>query len=226
MTNPDRGLFAERGARPRSRSADTDQGRQGDAAAPASAPAAPVPPADSAEVLRDVRQGVRATVDEWLSERSHTVSLAVAQVVEDALMTLQASHSARIREISAAYEERIASLDRERAEAVRGAMRRRRARLRAVETELRERIERLERALTEASLETLEKLREVERRETERRLQAESEWKQALRDKDDEIARLRRGGGLPEREAGSPADDRLDTLAEQLRSRRPGGHEH
>lgn len=221
MSGSDRDIFAERGPRPRSRSAEATV--RPDPLGSGEPPAAPadLPPratADHAEVLRELRQGVRATVDEWLSERSHTVSLAVAQVVEDALTGLQAAHAARLREVAAEYEERLAAVERERAEAVRGALRRRRARVRAVERELRDRIERLERALTEASLETLEKLREVERRETERRLAAEAEWKQALLAKDEEIARLRR--------SAAPGDDRFDALADQLRSRRPGGHEH
>ena len=211
MSSDDRGLFAERGARPRSRRGDEPPATPA-AEAPTAASEPAAPRADAADVLRGVRQDVRAMIDQWLSERSHTISLAVTQVVEDALTQLHAVHAARVRELTAAYEEKLATAERERSEALRGAMRRRRARVRAVEAELRERIERLERSLSEASLETVERLREVERRETERRLELERGFQQALRDRDDEIARLRRGG--------TGTDETLDGLAAQLRSRR------
>jgi hypothetical protein len=214
--SPERGLFAERGARPRSRRDEAPSPSSAGSPPPADSVAAPAvraeAPPEAADVLRDVRQGVRSTVDEWLSERSHTVSLAVTQVVEDALTRLQAAHAAQVRELTARYEERLSAAEAERSDLVRGALRRRRARVRAVEKDLRERIERLERSLTEASLEAVERLREVERREADKRAELERSMHQALRDKDDEIARLRRGGG---------ADERFETLADQLRSRRP-----
>lgn len=167
---------------------------------------------DATAVLRELRTGVRATVDEWLSERSGTIGLAVVQVVEDALARLQAANAARLREVCEQYERRLAQAERERSEALRSAMRRRRARVRASDRELRDKIVQLERALTEASLEAVERLRDVERRETERRLELERTYQQLLRDRDEEMSRLRRGA--------THADALHDTLHDQLRSRR------
>ncbi len=216
--------FAERGVRARARREPAagagpaaGQPLAAEAGTPGGSGAADV--AEDADILRDLRQSVRATVDEWLAERSHTISLAVVHVVEDALARMQAAHVARLRDVAREADERLAALERERAEAVRGALRRRRTRGRAVERDLREKIEGLERALTEASLESVERLREVERREAEARLEMERSLHARLREKDAEIDRLKRGG--------SP-DAAYDSLHEQLRSRRPGGggHEH
>lgn len=173
-------------------------------------------PADPSEILRELRQAVRGTVDEWLSQRCSTVSLAVTQVAEEAIARLQAAHAERIAEIEAAHQARVSELEREHREWLRSATRQRKSRMRDVERDLRETIERLEKNLMDASLEGIERLREVERRESQARLDLEHQYQQRLREKDDEIHRLRRGT--------TAGDALFDTLHDQLRTRRgPGG---
>ena len=181
-----------------------------------SAPAEARARATHASLASELRASVRQTIDEWLSERSNTVGLAVAQLVEDTLARVQSAHASRLADVERGADARVAALEAEHAEALRSARRRRRARVRETERELREKIERLERHLTAASLETVEKLRDVERREHERRLEVERSWQQRLREKEDEILRLRSGG------AGAGASDHLfDSLHDQLRRRDP-----
>jgi hypothetical protein len=164
------------------------------------------------DVARQLRAEVRSTVDEWLSERSNTVSLAVAQVVEDALARLQASHAARVADLQAAHEKRVGELELLHAETLRAARRRRRASARAVEQELRAKIELLERSLAMASLEGIDRLRDVTRREAERIAEIEASWQSRLRAKDEEIERLRHAGSN---------DAYYDALRDQLLQRKP-----
>ena len=207
--------FEERPARPRIRrhEAISLPEPSGGAAPPASAAAGPAPStqADRARLAKDLRQDVKATIDEWLTERSNTVSLAVAQIVEDALTGLQQAHAARLGEMQTAHEVRIAALEQEHADVLRAARRRRRASVRATERELREKIERLERSLTAASLESVERMRDVERREADRRRELEQAQAATLRDKDEELERLKRGA------SGDPYHD---SLHDQLLARR------
>ena len=177
------------------------------------------PRAAHAQLVKELRQDVKATIDEWLIERSNTVSLAVAQLVEDAATRLQQVHSSRLAELQTQHEARITTLERENAEVLRAARRRRRASVRAGEQELREKIERLERSLTTASLEGIDRLRDVERREGERRLEMEQALQARIREKDEEIERLKRAAA---------GDQYYDSLNDQLRSRRTdrSGEQH
>ena len=170
-------------------------------------------------LAKDLRQDVKATIDEWLTERSNTVSLAVAQILDDALAGLQQTHAARIGEMQTAHEARIAALEQEHADALRAARRRRRASVRATERELREKIERLERSLTASSLEGIERLRDVERRESDRRRELEQAQAASLREKDEELERLRRG---------LSGDPYYDSLHDQLLARKSdrSGEQH
>lgn len=163
-------------------------------------------------LAKDLRSAVRATIDEWLTERSHTMSLAITQLVEDAVTRLEQAHAARLAEMQAQAEAAASAHEHELAEVVRAGRRRRRASARATELELREKVERLEHSLMAASLEGIDRLREVERREAEKRADLEQALLSRIRDRDEEIERLKKAVS---------GDQYYDALHDQLLSRRP-----
>ena len=163
-------------------------------------------------LVKELRADVKATIDEWLNERSHTMSLAITQLVEDAVTRLEQAHAEQLAELKTQAEARMSAHEQELAEIVRASRRRRRASVRAAELDLREKIERLEQSLMAASLEGIERMREVERREAERRSDLETSLLARLRDRDEEIDRLKKA---------LAGDQYYDSLHDQLLSRRP-----